>query len=407
VVKSRRWRARVLKSLALNYQGYLDRQDGRYLAAVRNYQESAMLQRRLGMAALAHTLTNLSYVMALTGQFRHGRLLAEEAERLARRRGKDHMLALTLNVRALIEAYDDHHKTALRYADRALEVSSELPSLRVRGLVHLTRARAHRYLWRSLSESERKGEDRYYEEGLKEANQAVSLLRRSPADGVDALLERGCVYRDLARLHHLDGKAEEAEDFEKRSRNDLERVAVLAAAIDLPRQQALAWTNLGWLCYYVGKQEGVPEALQKAYEPFPREYLFSKNGPLPTMAREGRRSKATLPYWSTLGKAEMLQAYVALDQATVATNGYDPQAKLQEAVKHITLSLAYDELIADSYFDLARAEEGLHRRILQDGLNIKIMHQYAEKVAQAQGLEQPTRFQSFLDRMFGPPDLWA
>ena len=63
------------------------------------------------------------------------RLLVEEAERLARRSGREHMLAMTLNVRALVEQHDDHHRAALRYADRALDVASRLPTPRVRGLI--------------------------------------------------------------------------------------------------------------------------------------------------------------------------------------------------------------------------------------------------------------------------------
>jgi tetratricopeptide (TPR) repeat protein len=406
VVKARRWRARILKGLALNYLGYLDRQQGRYLEAVRHYQESAMLQRRLGMAALAPTLTNLSYVMTLTGACHHARLLAEEAERLARRKGKQHVLALTLNVRALVEAYDDHHRAALRYTDRALEAAADLPSQRVRGLIYLTRARVHRYLWNSITDTERRREPTFFDEALKEANQALSLLRDGPADKVEALLERGCIYRELARLYHGDGKIDEADEFASRSRSDLERVALLAAAINLPRHQALACTDLGWLFYYLGKGAEAQQALDQACQVFPPEYLFPPQGPLPPLAQPGRKAEATLPFWSTLGKAEMLRAYLSLDQA-LAASGQDRVGHLQTAVRHITLSLAYDKLIADTYFDLSRAEEGLHKRIIHDGLSIKALHHYASQAAEAQGLQPPTHLQAFLGRLFGSADLWA
>jgi tetratricopeptide (TPR) repeat protein len=405
-VRARRWQARILKGLVLNFRGYLDRQQGRYLEAVRNYQQSAMFQRRLGMAALAPTLTNLAYAMALTGEFHHARLMAEEAERLARRSGKEHMLALTLNVRALVEEYDGHYKTALRYTDLALEVASELPSVRVQGLIYLTRARAFRYLWSSLSGAERKREPELLDRALKDANQAVSLLRRSPVDRVEALLERGCICRETARQHHTQDKGKEAQQYVGKSRKDFERVSVLAGAIDLPRLQALAWTNLGWLYYYVDDTEKVDESLHQAYLPLPPDYVFPDLGPLPPIAEDGRRTEATLPYWSTLGKAEMLRAYVALDQSLASPNGDGPDDQLQEAVKRFTLSLAYDELVADRHFDLTRAEEGLHSRILQDSLSIGSLHQCAEEVAKEQGLEQPTRFQEFLTHMFGPAELW-
>jgi hypothetical protein len=102
----------------------------------------------------------------------------------------------------------------------------------------------------------------------------------------------------------------------------------------------------------------------------------------------------------------MLRAYLTLDQAFAVPETEEKEARLQTAAKHITLSLAYDELVADTYFDLTRAEEGLHKRILHDNLSIKMLHQYAEQVAEEQDMTQPTRFQRFLNRMFGPADLW-
>jgi tetratricopeptide (TPR) repeat protein len=405
-VRGRRWQARIMRSLALNFRGYLDRQQGRYAEAVQNYQESAMLQRRLGMAALAPTLTNLSYALSLIGDFDHARLLTEEAERLARRTGKEHMLAMTLNVRALVEAQDHHHRAALRYTDRALEIAAKLPSFRVRGLIYMTRARARRYLWDTLTEAERNREPHFFDEALKEAAQAVKLLRNSPPDRVDALLERGCIYRELARVRHQEGRIEGAAQYAEMGKKDLERAAALAGAMDIPSQQALARTNLSWLYYYLEQREDAEKAVQQAYGPLPREYLFSSNGPMPRMACKERRNEASLPFWSTLGKAEMLRAYMALDEARAANGNGDKGDHLLAAVRHITYSLTYDAQVADAYFDLTRAEAGLHRRILKDDLSVRTLHRHAQAVAEEQGLEQPTRFQWFLNRMFGTADLW-
>jgi tetratricopeptide (TPR) repeat protein len=407
VVQARRWRAKVLKSLALNYLGYLDRRQGRYREAVRHYQESAMLQRRLGMDALASTLTNLSFVMAATGDSHPARLLAEEAERLTRRRGQDHMLATTLNVRALVEEFDGHHQSALRYTDRALEVAARLPNQRVQGLIRSTRARASRYLWASLPDAEKSREVCLVDEALNDANQAVSLLRAAPVDRVAALQERGCIYRELARLYQAEGRTAEAEEVVRKGRDDLERAAVLGAAINLTRQQALAWIDLGWLSYYLGKTEEVHDTLRKAYEPFPSDYRFPAQGSTPPMADAQHRQEAALPLWGALGEAEMLGAHLALDQAMVVSDNGSQEEPLLAAVKHITLSLAYHELMGESQFELIRAEENLHKRIIQDGFSIKLLHQHALQVAKAQGLQQPTRFQGFLTRLFGPADLWT
>ena len=407
VIRARRWRAEIIKSLALNTVGYLDRQQGRYLEAVDRYRNSAMLQRRLGMNTLASTLVDLSYAMATTGQFHHARLKAEEAERLAQRRGQTHLLAEALNARAYVEGLDHHYQVALRYADRALEAAAKLPGHRVRGLSHLARARAYRYLWVSLSEPERARETGLLDEALAAATQAAGLLRSSPAQRVGALLERGCIYRELARWRHAEGRKEEASEAAHKSQSDLERVTVLAAALNLPRQQSLAWTDLGWLEYYLGKEEDVEQALQQAYEPLPQEYLFPEQGPLPPMAESRQKKEAALPFWTALGKAEMLKANLALDQALSHSANGSHKKLLHTAAKHITLSLAYDELVADSHFELTRAEEGLHARIVQDDLDISTFHQHARQVAEEQGLNQPTRFQDFLHRMFGSAELWS
>lgn len=407
LMESRQWRARVLRAWALNYQGYLDRQQGRYAEAVKHYQQSTMLQRRLGMAGLAPTLCNLAYAMALLGQLHPARLLAEEAERWARRSGKEYVLALALNIRALVEEYGDHHQAALRYTDRALRVARGLRAPRMLGLIYQTRARTRRYLLASAVEEEIRRDPKALAEAVKEANQAVNLLRNNPPDRVAALIERGCLYRDLARGLYQMHRPVEAVKATQQSRSDLERAAVLAGAMDLPDQRALAWVNLAWLWYYAAQVEEADAALCQGYSSIPADYVFPAHGPQPKMAEDRRKEEARLSFWSTLGKAEMLRAHIALDRARQAGEEEERAQRMREAVKHATLSLAYNSHIAYECFDVTRAEEGLHKRILDDHLNIGELHRYAQQVAEAQGLPQPTRFQLFLDRMFGTADLWT
>jgi len=401
--EDRRWRARTLKAAALNYEGYLDRQEGRYTAAVQHYQAATMLQRRLGMASLVPTLTALSHTMVLMGQFHHARLLAQEAERWARHSGKEYVLALALNARALVEEYDGRAGDALQYADQAAKIAEGVKASRVRGLVYLTRARAHRHLFLSGEEQDR--ESHVLEEALKEANLAVNLLKNTPADRVTALIERGCMHREIAQVHYLQQRATEAVKAARKSQDDLERAAALAGAMALLDQQALALTNLGWLWYYTGQADKAHESLQQVHRVVPVDYLFPKKGAYPPMAAKERKREASLPFWSTLGKAEMLQAYIALDRAYCAQNDDEREGELYQSTRHITLSLAYNEQVAGEY-SVTRAEENLHRRILEENLGIPSLHLYAYQVAEEQGLEQPTRFQEFLTRMFGPGDLW-
>jgi len=398
------WGARTLKAAALSLQGYLDRQQGRYAAAVQHYQAATRLQRRLSMASLAPTLTDLSHTMVLMGQFHHARLLAQEAERWARRSGKAYILAQVLNTRALLEEYDGRPADALEYSEQALKIAEGLRALRLRGLIYLTRARAHRHLFLSGEEQDRQA--RTLDDALKEANQAVNLLKNTPPERVTALIERGCMHREIARVHYLQQKAAEVVKAARKSQQDLERAALLAGALNLPDQQVLAWTNLGWLWYYTGQIEEAHEALRQTYAAIPADYIFPERGSLPPIVEQERKREASLPFWSTLGKAEMLKAHIALDQAQTAPEKEEQGTKLREAAGHLTLSLAYDGQIADDYF-VTRAEEGLHKRILEDNLDVSQLHHYAQQVAEEQSLGQPTRFQQFLTRMFGPGDLWA
>jgi len=405
-LEGQRWRARILQALALNYQGYLDRQQGRYRGAAHRYQASAMLQRRLGMAGLSSVLINLSYALALVGECHHARLVTEEAERWARRLGQEYVLALALNARALVEEYDGHPQTALDYTDQALGIARGLSASRVRGLIYLTRARAHRHLMEDHARKEIPGQQ-FFDDPLKDANQAVNLLKNNPPDRVMALIERGCIYREMARWHYGHQDQVAAVKATRSSQRDLERTVALAGAMDLAEQQALAWTHLARLWYYAGQIQDTEQALDQASACIPADYSFVAGGPLPAMAHEQRKEEARSPFWNTLGQVEMLRAHIALDGALAMG---DPEAReqhLKAAVQHISYALAYLAQTADEHFDLVRAEEGLHGRLLEDRLNIGTLHQHARQVAEEQGLAQPSRFQEFLDRMFGPAELWA
>jgi hypothetical protein len=177
--------------------------------------------------------------------------------------------------------------------------------------------------------------------------------------------------------------------------------------LDLSDQQAEALVNLAWLFYQTNQVDGIDGVLGRMFSVIPTGYRFPLEGTMPPMAHEERKAHACLSYWSILGRAELLSAYVALDRAQSASPQPEQASRLQQATRAITLSLAYQELIADAHFDMTRAESSLHQRILRDGLSIAGLHQQAQQVAAELGMSSPTRFQRFLDRMFGPAGLWV
>jgi hypothetical protein len=419
-------RAKVLRTLVFKYRGHLDQKQGRYAEAVNHYQAAAVLQRGITLPArltagrhrqpkgvLALTLSSLSHAMAQIGRFEDARLVAMEAERWAYCSGSEYVLALALMARALVEGYDNRPKETLRFTEPALKMAERLRSPFVRGRIYLIRTRAHRYL---LSpEENRRCKTQHLEEVTREASLAVNLLKDNPPDSIAALIERGCLFREIARRQHLQRREIEIVRPEQKSQQDLERAAALAGTVGLPDQQALAWTPLACLWYYTGRTEDADGALQHAYSCIPPGYFLpdpgavkglSQNAMLP-IAQNGCRGDPCAPFWTVLSKAEMLKAYVALDQMQAAGDQVAQEEMLKETVKHMVLSLAYSEQIADKHFDMVRAEASLHQRILHDGPSIAQLYLSAQQVAEEWGLRQPTRFQRFLDRMFGPAHLWA
>ena len=399
--KALRWRAKVIKAMALNYQGFLDRLEGQYYAAVKDYQESAAFQRVLEMKGLASVLTNLAYVMALTGRFNHARIIIDEAEAQARRSVSRRPLAIALNTRALIETLDDHPRAALRLTDKALKIAEELDP-QAEGLIYLTRAKARRYLWASYTVEEKEGEWdeskkkwKLLDRALGEATKAVERLKKPPFFYVEALMERGCLYREVAREYYRIGNVNRAKEAANQSEQDFQRTIKLAEEYALPFITALAWVNLAWMFYYIKRLEKARNSLEKAYSVIPYKELEK------AIAKYGssiRPDKCICPLWSTLGKAEMLKAWLAMDERD-----------LEEASKHITLSLAYDEKLAPEHFDIIRAERIVSERLRRMNLGLqelRRLYRYAREAAQNYNLKQPTRFQRLLQNTFGPSNVW-
>jgi|GEM_PF-1912105 len=404
-------RLKVMRGACLNYQGYLARRDGRFHEAVHCYQQSILWQRQSNSRALASALTNLAYALALTGRFDHALMVAREAEGRARHGGGYHALAAALNARALVELLHSHPLTAYRHATQSLEIAKEIESPRLRGLAHLSRARASRYMWKLLSADRKRAEHpAYWDKVLEEdADPAVQLLRSDPADRIEALaVGRGPVYREAAREYYDqklldDPNARDyavhrarAEEFARKSEADFLEADRLAEESGWPSYRTLAYANLAWLYYYTKQKEKIEKTLDKVYQITPQEYLFSEHSPEPPIARGSGRLKARLPLWNNLGKAEMLRAYMAWDERD-----------FEKAAEHITLSLAYDELSIGKEASITRGEQGLHKRMM--GLKPEEMaelYRHAWAFAKKRGLVQPTRFQRFLSSLYGEAELW-
>jgi len=433
----------VLRAFTAAYLGYLERLQGEYFQAVTHYQKATALFRRLGMGALISTLTNLAYAMAMVGRFRHARQVLGEARERADQEGQPHWLARILNVRAIVEALDGHSRTALRHADDAqvLFEVGKVSDERLRGLLHITRARAYRYLWNDFVR-ERRWRDgledpllRAYEEGEK----GLSLIKETERQGsyyhVEALTETGCVLREMAwtyrkiaerealltedvfegdRERLFQGAARRAEDrfwraggvenreaswkpqIQRRIKEDLGGDAYLPT---------LALTNLGWHYHY---QRRAPEEITALCELI--EELIGPAYRLPELTVE--KESANLLLWAVLGKMEMLRFHELL-RGWERWDRAERDVRLKQAVRRVTYSLEYDYLVGRNSYDLRRAEAGLHQRLISlpewDVYILPRFYRYGEEVAeelQAWLRGRESAFLRWLRENFGEREIW-
>jgi hypothetical protein len=433
----------VLQAFTAAYLGYLERLRGAYFQAVPHYQQATALFRRLSMGALISTLTNLAYVMAMVGRFRHARQVLDEARQRADQEGQPYWKARILNIRVIVEALDGHSRTALRHADDAqlLFDEGEVTDERLLGLLGISRSRAYRYLWNDLVREQRWRQGiqnpllQAYEEGEKGLRLLKKKERRGSYYHVEALTEFGCILREMAWVAH---KIKEddlpslqntvGEDNVKLFHEVGQRAEVYlwkAAGVENRQEPkkpqikqrikddlggdhylpTLALTNLGWHYHY---QHRPSEYIEKIYDLV--EKLIPSSYRLPTLT--AKKEESNLLLWSVLGKLEMLRFYVIVrDWKKMNEEGRATQ--LKAAVRHVVYSLEYDYIVGANSYDLQRAEAGLHQRLISipdwDTDILPNLYIYGKEVAEeiAPCLDrQETVFLRWLREDFGMAEIW-
>lgn len=391
---------KVLRAFTGAYQGYLDRLQGRYYQAVEHYQQATIHFRSLKMGSLISALSNQAFAMAQVGHFRHARLVLQEAYERATEENQSYWQAHVLNVRALVETMDGHSRTGLRYVEDALEIlTGPAQNERLKGLALLTRSKALRYLWNDYVT-----EKRWRKEGIEESlwpaynalegsDHGLQLLKKQGglAYVTEGLIESGCIFRGMAWAHRRFAERppllseEQLNVFKNADRLAEERLLNAAGIIESekpwesqlngqkiklggdPYLPALAIVNLAWHYHYQRRTTTDQEKLDRITERIelvnrcikriiPHEYH------LPEVSIE--RENAHILLWSVLGKIEMLHVHEMFWNWDTLTKD-QKEEHLAAAVKHATYSLEYDHLMGDVSFDLRRAEEGLHYRLLQ------------------------------------------
>lgn len=385
---------------AYNNLGYLHRSLGRHWGAIGAYQKALPLWRGTKIEIEhANTLNNLAFAKAEVGEFDAAWRLASDALKLREEIGPREPVCLGLNTLAHIKirgGAPEEPEEARRYAERALRLSQRLGSARGQGLALTALAEAERRVSRW---------ERYYpnetasllREAAKHAEEACKIFRelKSPDRQVEALIEVGCAYRELARFQLEMG--EDAQDAALKGQQALEEAAQIAGEQQIRGRQVDALVNLAWLNYYIRRYDLAGSCLDQAQELIPQHYYITPSQKGPTLDKE----QVVVPFLVQLGKAELLRGEIAFDQF----GEHKDISALKNAGEHYTLSLEYDMLFSSrTARDVRRGMDRIYERLKQ--LNISEMRAVCNAVADAEkqyglGISQMRRF---LEENFGPWD---
>jgi tetratricopeptide (TPR) repeat protein len=362
------WQRDVLLAEAYNVLGYCYRNMGWFKRAVEAYNrairqwrlleqdEEDELRWRALRAQHANTLNNLGWALAELGRFAQAAQVCEDALEMRVELGPAAPVAFTLNTYGMVLVRDDKPHRARVLCSRALGIFRDLGNPRGVGLCDIALAEALRrmaaipFLYSPEDGAE------LLRQALQHANDAVDIFTYQVPERsrlVEALIERGCIYRQWAWLRPLYQSDQDPDQNElaRRSERDLKQ-AIEEAGEDLVYRRLDAQVNLAWLYYYVREHERAQKEAEAALSSVPEDYRFER----------GRPDTEHLPYtfyWFLQGKTHLLLGELAWREFA-AGKGLE---FLERCGEHYTLALAYDELFAPDFRDLRRALYRVYRRV--------------------------------------------
>jgi len=252
-------------------------------------------------------------------------------------------------------------------------------------------------------------------QGEKYVREAVRIFTediKEPLRLVEALIELGCTYRELALRSNGEERVRLARDSEKALRE-----AARQAHGRFTYREVDALVNLAWLHYYTGDKAGAQRILQgdksqnissEVLPLIPTEYLI-------TQEHGVRQVENPISwYWVQLGKADLLLGQIAFDEYeqvnnTLKAQGVLPEERkqawphLKEAARLWTLALAYDSRYGKSFRDLKAGQRRIYANL--DGLNVDEMNLVRKSIAQTiedyHIPEELCLMQRYVDERFG------
>lgn len=353
-------REKGILARAYNNRGYVLRTLGCYFGAIRDYETALSVWRKIGLRVEeANTLNNLSFAQAEVGRLDVAERLAKTALAMREEAGPRSPVGLSMNTLAHIAIRSNFLITAREWAERACNLFNLLSDRRGEGLAKTALAEALRR-W-----GEQKSKRESLQEAVRVAEEGVKIFEELPAldRQVEALIELGCAYRDLAKVVRgpipqekvASYISEQVKEAAEKGKEALRRAATIAGEQKVVGRQTDALVNLAWLHYYILEDDQALNILEEAKSLIRSEFYITEQG-RPSIDR----GEAVVPALMQLGKMELLLGQIRF-------NEYQRRNELlylTQAIEHYVLSLEYDVLASDQVFrDMRRGMDRIYERL--------------------------------------------
>jgi tetratricopeptide (TPR) repeat protein len=347
------WRLKLLRAYAQDIFGYMYRSQGNFAKAVGYFKDNIRLWQDLRVdSELAKELNDLSWSLTEMGDFQSALPYCEDGLELRRRLGHRFPIALSLNTLGLIETRNGQPERARFRSEQALGIFRDLEQPRGIGLACTALAESLRRMIGipDLLTEEQAFKNLELAEGY--AKEAVEIFTNTVQERlrlVEANIELGCVYREMARIKFKkEGKKEAVEDLVAKGKDAFD-TAVKNAEAEFAYRAVDSLVNKAWMYYYIDEYEEAHRLVDQVLGIVDPQYLFTRErGPL--------HGDELVPWhWVQLGKAYLLLGRIAIDKYELAcqqNNEKEIEAQLHAVARQWTLSLAYDAQYGKDFRDV-------------------------------------------------------
>lgn len=354
-------REKAILARTLNNYGYRARRQGNYKLAISNYEKAVAIFRDTKIKFWeAYTRNNLAFAYAELGHLDTAWHMVFDAYKI-RLSGQYDPIGLSLNTMAHILVRDDRAEEATRRAKQALQIFGITGFKRGQGLSHIVLAEAERRITENPV-----GDidiERILRSAISHGKEGIEIFsekekQQDPVELIQAYIETGCAYRDLAKFQRTHRGRDAVLESEANSASMFIHAEALSAHQSLLYRQIDAMINRAWLKYYVitsleDKNEPV-RILEEAEKLIKSKYFLSENGQLKNLSEDERLYS---PILSLLGKSELLRGHTTL----LFFDNFSKQEKidaLKKATRHYARSLCYNNNFSEQVFRSLRRTKG-------------------------------------------------